>query len=71
MKNRRKLALLCVLLGCLCYGGGDWLMMYGDPTHAGGLAFGGGQNDSENSKVQNAAESFSDASDEKDNGGDT
>lgn len=41
MKNRRKLALLCGLPGCLCYGGGDWLMMYGDPTHAGGLAFGG------------------------------
>jgi hypothetical protein len=23
MKEKRKLALLCGLLGCLCYGGGD------------------------------------------------
>jgi hypothetical protein len=38
---------------------------------AAALCAGGGQNDSENSKVQNAAESFSDASGEKDNGGDT
>ena len=29
--------MLCGMLGCLCYGGGDWLMMYGDPTHAGSL----------------------------------
>jgi len=35
--NKRKLALLCGLLGSLCYGGGDWLMMYGDPSHAGPL----------------------------------
>ena len=25
------------MLGCLCYGGGDWLMMYGDPTCNGTL----------------------------------
>ena len=37
MKNKRKSALLCGLLGCLCYGGGDWLMLYGDPAHAGAL----------------------------------
>ena len=37
MKEKRKLALLCGLLGCLCYGGGDWLMMYGDPAHTGKL----------------------------------
>ena len=37
MNNRRTLALVCGMLGCLCYGGGDWLMMYGDPTHAGAL----------------------------------
>ena len=37
MKNRRKSALLCGLLGCLCYGGGDWLMLYGDPAHTGAL----------------------------------
>ena len=30
-----KIALLCGMLGCLCYGCGDWLMMYGDPSHAG------------------------------------
>lgn len=29
--------MLCSMLGCLCYGGGDWLMMYGDPTYAGSL----------------------------------
>ena len=29
--------LICGILGCLCYGGGDWLMMYGDPTHTGKL----------------------------------
>ena len=37
MKKNRKLALFCGLLGCLCYGGGDWLMMYGDLTHTGKL----------------------------------
>jgi hypothetical protein len=31
------LALLCGMLGCLCYGGGDWLMIYGDTTHSGSL----------------------------------
>ena len=25
------------ILGCLCYGLGDWLMMYGDPTHSSSL----------------------------------
>ena len=34
--NMRK-AILCGMLGCLCYGGGDWLMMYGDPTYNGAL----------------------------------
>ena len=34
--NMRK-AILCGMLGCLCYGGGDWLMMYGDPTYHGTL----------------------------------
>lgn len=37
MKRHRKTALLCGLLGCLCYGGGDWLMLYGDPAHEGVL----------------------------------
>ena len=33
MNSNKKMtvALLCGLLGCLCYGGGDWLMIYGDP----------------------------------------
>ena len=41
MKNTipLKCALLCGMLGCLCYGGGDWLMMYGDPGHAGSLSW--------------------------------
>jgi len=26
MKKHMKAALLCGILGCLCYGGGDWLM---------------------------------------------
>ena len=40
MKSANKkivIALICGILGCLCYGGGDWLMMYGDPTHSGSL----------------------------------
>ena len=31
------LALICGMLGCLCFGGGDWLMIYGDTTHSGSL----------------------------------
>ena len=38
MKNR-KAALVCGLLGCLCFGGGDWLMLYGDPSCAGTLSW--------------------------------
>ncbi len=37
MKKHRRAALLCGILGCLCYGGGDWLMMYGDPAYHGTL----------------------------------
>lgn len=29
--------LLCGLLGCLCFGGGDWLMLYGNTVHQGSL----------------------------------
>ena len=38
-KEERKLsmAMLCGILGCLCYGGSDWLMVYGDPSHTGSL----------------------------------
>jgi len=31
-KGKKNYLLLLGVLGCLCYGGGDWLMMYGDPT---------------------------------------
>ena len=27
-------ALICGMLGCLCFGGGDWLMIYGDTSGA-------------------------------------
>jgi hypothetical protein len=37
MKNPMKAALLCGMLGCLCYGGGDWLMIYGNPAYHGVL----------------------------------
>ena len=39
MKRHRKTALLCGMLGCICYGTGDWLMIFGDPSHTGGLAW--------------------------------
>lgn len=34
-----KVLLLCGMLGCLCYGGGDWLMIYGDPSYSGLLSW--------------------------------
>ena len=37
--KKRKDALICGMLGCLCYGGGDWLMMYGDPAFHGTLSW--------------------------------
>ena len=39
MKKSMKALLLCGMLGCLCYGGGDWLMLYGDPSYAGSLSW--------------------------------
>lgn len=36
-KTKRTIGLICGLLGCMCYGGGDWLMMYGNPAHIGKL----------------------------------
>ena len=39
MKKHMKAALLCGLLGCLCYGGGDWLMLYGSPVYHGSLSW--------------------------------
>ena len=29
--------LLCGICGCLCYGIGDWLIMYGETSHQGKL----------------------------------
>lgn len=40
MKKRQSklsLAMICGILGCLCYGCGDWLMMYGDTVYIGKL----------------------------------
>lgn len=38
-RNRTAAALLCGLLGCLCFGAGDWLMLYGNTTHYGSLSW--------------------------------
>jgi len=35
MQSKQNAAFLCGILGCLCYGGGDWLMMYGSTAHSG------------------------------------
>ena len=38
MKEKKKIwPLVSGLLGCLCFGGGDWLMMYGNPSFEGNL----------------------------------
>lgn len=39
MKNRQKFYLICGLLGCLCFGSGDWLMIYGDPSCSGTISW--------------------------------
>ena len=36
-KNTLAVAMICGILGCFCYGGGDWLMIYGDTTSSGEL----------------------------------
>lgn len=38
-RNRKKMiaALLCGMLGCICMGAGDWLMLYGDTAYEGNL----------------------------------
>ena len=36
-KTRSTGALICGIFGCLCFVVGDWLMMYGDPSHTGKL----------------------------------
>ena len=37
--NKMRIALICGMLGCLCYGGGDWLMLYGNPARHGALSW--------------------------------
>ena len=38
ISNRKyDAALFCGMLGCLCFGSGDWLMMYGNTAHSGSL----------------------------------
>lgn len=39
MRNMQKIYLICGLLGCLCFGGGDWLMIYGDPSCSGTISW--------------------------------
>ena len=34
-----QIALFCGVLGCLCYGGGDWLMIYGNPSFHAAVAW--------------------------------
>lgn len=36
-KRGLVLAMICGILGCLCYGGGDWLIVYGNTAHTGEL----------------------------------
>lgn len=36
-KKKSIIMLLCGILGCICFGCGDWLMIYGDVTHNGSL----------------------------------
>lgn len=40
MNNRKKtliISFICGMLGCLCFGLSDWLMIYGDTAHSGSL----------------------------------
>lgn len=36
-KRALIISFICGMLGCLCYGSGDWLMIYGDTAHSGSL----------------------------------
>ncbi len=38
-KKKISVALICGILGCFCIGGGDWLMLYGDPSYTGNLSW--------------------------------
>ena len=37
--KKRILPLLCGILGCLCFGSGDWLMLYGNPSYTGSVSW--------------------------------
>lgn len=39
LKRKIKLALICGLLGCVCMGVGDWVMLYGDTAYRGSLSW--------------------------------
>lgn len=36
-KKKSIIMLICGILGCVCFGCGDWLMIYGDVAHSGNL----------------------------------
>lgn len=38
-EKKTRIALICGMLGCLCYGGGDWLMIYGNPAYQGTVSW--------------------------------
>lgn len=38
-KRNINLSLLCGIIGCVCFGAGDWLMLYGDTAYAGKLSW--------------------------------
>ena len=38
-EKKIRIALICGMLGCLCYGGGDWLMIYGNPAYQGTVSW--------------------------------
>lgn len=38
-KGKIKFSLLCGILGCICMGVGDWLMLYGDTAYRGSLSW--------------------------------
>ena len=40
MDGRKTVAaLVCGILGCICFGAGDWLMIYGDTAHTGSISW--------------------------------
>ena len=38
-KGKINFSLLCGILGCFCFGVGDWLMLYGDTAYRGSLSW--------------------------------